>query len=84
MIPAIIEGEIYVVGNEPFTELALQTKEGKVYTLRGDSLLELKGLQGQWVKLEGDIIKDQLFLYSPEGFFVKGYTCKSAGGGTDE
>jgi len=79
-----IEGLIYVVGNEPFTELAIETKEGEVYTLRGDSIAKLKDLQGQWVKLRGTIIEDEHFLYSSKGFLVEKYSCALPRGGDDE
>ncbi|MFH0811934.1 MAG: hypothetical protein V2A69_03730 [Pseudomonadota bacterium] len=68
-----LEGKVYVVGNEPFIELALQTGEGKVYTLRGGLVSELKGLQGQWVRITGEVIASQHFLYSFEGFLVEEY-----------
>jgi len=83
-IPTAIEGRIYLVGNEPFTELAIQTKGEEVYTLRGHLILELKALQGHWVQLQGAIIKDQQFLYSSKGFLVEDYSHKPLGGEIDE
>ena len=80
----VIEGMLYLVGNEPFTELAIETKEGEVFTLRGHSVAELKGLQGQWVKLQGKIIEDEHFLYSSKGFLVKGCSHRLPGGGANE
>ena len=79
-----IKGKIYVVGNEPFTELAIQTENEKTYTLRGDLVLELKSMQGQWVKLKGEIIRDRRFLYSSEGFLVEQYEPETIKGGIDE
>jgi hypothetical protein len=83
-IITIIEGKVYVVGNEPFTELAIQTKDGKVYTLRGNLVFDLRGLQGEWLKLKGKIIKDQHFLYSSEGLFVIEYKRTTLNGDTGE
>jgi len=82
--PAAIEGRIYLVGNEPFTELTIQTKEEEVYTLRGHLIPDLKALQGHWVQLQGEIIKDQQFLYSSKGFLVEEYSHKPLGGEIDE
>ena len=79
-----IEGTIYLVGNEPFTELAIETKEEDVYTLRGRLVTELKGLQGQRVTLQGKVIKGEDFLYSQKGFLVEGYDHKPVGGEIDE
>ncbi len=38
--PQKITGEIMVVGNEPFTRLALRTADGEVYLIRCDNKLE--------------------------------------------
>ncbi|MBN2468116.1 MAG: hypothetical protein JXD19_08205 [Deltaproteobacteria bacterium] len=79
-----IEGRLYLVGNEPFAELALETRDGKVYTLRGDTVPGLRRLQGQGVRLEGKVITDQRFRYSSAGFLVYEYHPISANRSDDE
>ena len=61
-IITVIEVKVYVVANEPFTELAIKAKDRKVYPLSGDLVSELRGLQGEWLKLKGKIIKGQPFF----------------------
>lgn len=47
-------GTIQVIGNEPFTQLALETEDGTVYLLKaeGDIIEELFKHQGQFVKIQ--------------------------------
>lgn len=71
LAPATLEGRVYVTGNEPFTEVALETKAREVYILRGDLTVKLGTMQGQWVRLRGSMISDQSFLYSAKGFSVE-------------
>ncbi|MEE9190031.1 MAG: hypothetical protein V3U16_04585 [Candidatus Neomarinimicrobiota bacterium] len=54
-----IKGRLYVTGNEPFTQIAVETKEGEVYRLQGvkDIIGELRSLQGQIVSLTCKDIK---------------------------
>ncbi len=83
-IPTALIGQLYLVGNEPFTELVLETKQEEVVTLRGQLVSELMALQGQWVKVQGAFIKDQHFSYSSKGFLVEEYSHQPVGGETDE
>jgi len=45
-------GTVVVIGNEPFTLVALET-EGGVYELQGDVAEELREFQGQSVRVSG-------------------------------
>jgi len=51
--PQIFVGQIYVIGNEPFTKLALKVEDGRTYTLDCDKEVATMLLQhqGQNVKL---------------------------------
>jgi hypothetical protein len=71
LAPLTLEGRVYVTGNEPFTELALETKVGEVYILGGDLTAKLRTMQGQWVRLRGTTISDRSFLYSSKGLSVE-------------
>lgn len=50
----LIEGKIYMTGNEPFTHLAVEREDGQVFILSGPEELmkELQELQGKTVKLQ--------------------------------
>jgi len=52
-----VRGRIYITGNEPFTEVALESQDGKVYILKGWGVNELRGLQGRIVEVEGRLMK---------------------------
>lgn len=69
--PSILEGRIYVTGNEPFTVLALETKAREVYILHGDLTAKLRTMQGQWVRLRGSLLSEQPPLHSSKGFSVE-------------
>jgi len=58
------------VANEPFTKWAIKAKSRKVYTLSGDLVSELRGLQGEWLKLKGKSLKVNLFCFLLKGFLV--------------
>jgi hypothetical protein len=50
-----VVGILYVTGNEPFTDLALQTDDGGVLRIRKDTTAvyrELRGLQGQKLRVQ--------------------------------
>lgn len=70
-----LSGTLYVVGNEPFTYLALDTKDGTVYKIEcADSLKkELWQLQGNTITLHYDGIKinDRLNIAIVNGYSVK-------------
>ena len=48
-----VTGRIYVMGNEPFTEVAIQLDNGKVYTLIGEYDKAFRSLQGKRVTVRG-------------------------------
>ncbi len=59
-------GSIYVIGNEPFTSLAIEGPEGKMYRISASKKIEqrLRGLQGKKVEVE----------YSKLSLSAEGYT----------
>ncbi len=48
-----VTGRIYVMANEPFTQVAIQLDDGKVYALTGGYDKELRSLQGKRVTVNG-------------------------------
>lgn len=46
-------GRVYVMGNEPFTQVAIQLDNGKVYALVGEYDKELRALQGKRLSVKG-------------------------------
>jgi hypothetical protein len=50
----MIEGKIYTTGNEPFVELAIESKDGKVYLISKNSPVykSLWENQGRYVLIE--------------------------------
>jgi hypothetical protein len=46
-------GRIYVMGNEPFTQVAIQLDGGKVYALTGEYDKQLRSLQGKRLSVVG-------------------------------
>ena len=46
-------GRVYVMGNEPFTVVALKLDDGEVYALLGEHDKELRGLQGRRISVVG-------------------------------
>lgn len=51
-----VTGRVYVMGNEPFTQVAIQLDDGKVYALTGEYDKELRSLQGKRVTVKGRLI----------------------------
>ena len=49
-----VRGRIYVTGNEPFTQLALET-EGGSYCLIGPLAEEIQQMQGQTLTIRGQL-----------------------------
>jgi hypothetical protein len=49
-----LSGTVYVVGNEPFTSVAVECSNGTMYRIKTTKELEkrLRGLQGKKVELE--------------------------------
>jgi hypothetical protein len=41
------------MGNEPFAQVAIETKDGQVYVLLGEQTKELRHLQGRRVSVVG-------------------------------
>ena len=48
-----VTGKIYVMGNEPFTQVAIKLDDGQVYALLGEHGKELRGLQTRRVSVIG-------------------------------
>ena len=48
-----IIGKVYLMGNEPFTHVALKMDDGQVYVLLGEQEKELRRLQGRRVTVVG-------------------------------
>jgi hypothetical protein len=46
-------GKVYLMGNEPFTHVALKMDDGQVYALVGEHEKELRRLQGRRIKVVG-------------------------------
>lgn len=46
-------GKVYLMGNEPFTHVALKMDDGQVYALLGEHDQELRRLQGRRVRVVG-------------------------------
>ena len=55
-----VTGLIKVYGNEPFTFLGIETKDGKLYSIKADKELndELQKTQGNIIEIKGTIEKD--------------------------
>ena len=50
-----VTGRIYVMGNEPFTQVAIQLDDGKVYALTGEYDKDLRALQGKRLAIKGKL-----------------------------
>jgi hypothetical protein len=50
-----VTGRIYLMGNEPFTQVAVELDDGTVYALVGDRGKELRGLQGKRLIIRGRV-----------------------------
>ena len=48
-----VTGRIYVMGNEPFTQVGIELDNGKVFALVGKHDKELRGLQGKRLTVKG-------------------------------
>jgi hypothetical protein len=48
-----VTGKVYIMGNEPFTQVAIETKDGEVYVLLGEQAKDLRRLQGRRVSVVG-------------------------------
>ena len=54
-----IAGRVYVMGNEPFTQVALRLDDSQVYVLLGEHEKELRGLQGKRLSVVGTPSEDK-------------------------
>ena len=50
-----VTGRVYVMGNEPFTQVAIQLDDGKVYALVGEYDKQLRSLQGKRLSVVGKL-----------------------------
>ena len=48
-----VTGKVHVMGNEPFTQVAIRSEDGQVYALVGKHDQELRRLQGRRVAITG-------------------------------
>ena len=48
-----LSGKVYLMGNEPFPQVALKGDDGIVYALKGEHEKELRGLQGKRLSVKG-------------------------------
>jgi len=48
-----VTGKVYLMGNEPFTQVAIETRDGQVYVLLGEQTKALRLLQGRRVSVVG-------------------------------
>jgi hypothetical protein len=50
-----VTGRVYVMGNEPFTQVAIQLDSGKIYALIGEYDKPLRNLQGKRLSVFGKL-----------------------------
>ena len=50
-----VTGRVYVMGNEPFTQVAIQSDSGRIYALIGEYDKPLRNLQGKRVSVFGKL-----------------------------
>jgi hypothetical protein len=50
-----VTGRVYVMGNEPFTRVAIRLDDGKVYALIGEYDRQLRSLQGKRLSVIGKL-----------------------------
>lgn len=48
-----VTGRIFIMGNEPFTQVAIALADGQVFALKGSYEKELRRLQGRQVNIKG-------------------------------
>lgn len=53
-------GKVYVMGNEPLTQVALKADDGKVYVLRGEHENQLRSLQGKRLSIKGKTVPEKV------------------------
>jgi len=50
-----VTGRIYVTGNEPFTQVAIELDDGKVFALTGEHEKDLRRFQGKRLTVKGKL-----------------------------
>lgn len=50
-----VVGRIYIVGNEPLTEVAIETEDGKTYAIVGEVADSLKKMQDELIEIKGKL-----------------------------
>lgn len=68
-----LQGQIAMVGNEPFTRLIIRASNNESYEIMGDKKKELQSLQGKTVSIVGNSIVPYRGMKRIE---VKSYTVK--------
>ncbi len=66
-----VTGRVYVMASEPFTQVAIQLDDGKVYALTGGYDKELRSLQGKRVAILGRL--SGITLRGAEAIEVKSF-----------
>ena len=66
-----VAGKVTIIGNEPFTAVALTTPENVVYELTGARAEELRPLQGTAMEVEGILVGRG--RYAAQAVEVRGY-----------
>jgi len=51
-----IVGKLYIVGNEPFTKVAIEAEDGKTYVIMGAITDSLRKMQGKVVRVKGKLM----------------------------
>ena len=67
-----VRGRIYVTGNEPFTQLAVETPEGS-YCLIGPLAEEIQQMQGQTLTIRGELVDEVCRTALKETIYVEGF-----------
>lgn len=69
-----VTGLIKVYGNDPFTFLGIETKDGRLYSIKADKNLndELQKTQGTLIEIKGTIENDEKNTLNrlKDGFFI--------------
>ena len=65
-----VRGRIYVTGNEPFTQLAIET-EGGNYCLIGPLAEEIQQMQGQTLTTRGELVDEVCRTALKETIYVE-------------
>ena len=70
-----VVGRIYIVGNEPFTEVAIEVENGKTYIIVGEVADSLRKMQGEIVEIKGKLKGET--SYTKQSIYVVEYKiCK--------